>query len=51
MKSEAYINFFKHYSNGSVGYLEIELVLTQLIFTCSKSIIEALEKGVKYIQS
>ena len=51
MKSEAYINFFKHYLNGSVGYLEIELVLTQLTFTCSKSIIEALEKGVKYIQS
>ena len=24
---------------------------TQLTFTCSKSIIETLEKGVKYVQS
>ena len=26
-------------------------VITQLTFTCSKSTIEPLEKGVKYVQS
>ena len=31
--------------------LEINLGLTQLTFTCSKSTIETLEKGVKYMQS
>ena len=25
--------------------------VTQLIFTCSKSIIETIEKGIKYVQS
>ena len=28
-----------------------KIVLTQLTFTCSKSTIETLEKGVKYVQS
>ena len=31
-------------------FLEVSL-LTQLAFTCSKSTIETLEKGVKYVQS
>ena len=31
-------------------FINIDMVLSQLIFTCSKSIIEALEKGVKYVQ-
>ena len=29
----------------------IEEIITQLTFTCSKSTIETLEKGVKYVQS
>ena len=32
-------------------YRKRPVVLTHLTFTCSKSTIEALEKGVKYIQS
>ena len=28
-----------------------ECILTQVTFTCSKAIIETLEKGVKYVQS
>ena len=36
----------------SVGTLFIyQKVFTQLTFTCSKSTIETLEKGVKYVQS
>ena len=27
------------------------IVTTQLTFTCSKSVVETLEKGVKYVQS
>ena len=29
----------------------LEIPCTKIIFTCSKSIIQALEKGMKYIQS
>ena len=34
------------YESGTV-----KLLVTQLTFTCPKSIIETLEKGVKYVQS
>ena len=44
--------------NYGIGIMTMELFQpffivgnTQLIFTCSKSTIETLEKGVKYIQS
>ena len=36
------IIFLKHEKN---------VFLTQLTFTCSKSTVETLEKGVKYVQS
>ena len=32
-------------------YMLGTLVVTQLTFTCSKTTIETLEKGVKYVQS
>ena len=32
-------------------FVNIYMVLSQLKFTCSKSIIETLEEGVKYVQS
>ena len=31
-------------------FIDIDMVLSQLIFTCSKTIIEVLEKGVKYVK-
>ena len=56
------ISFYFKYYNSDRGYAILEekrvwsvlqwLVETfQLIFTCSKSIIETLKKGVKYVQS
>ena len=36
-------------ANQIAGFLDEQY--TQLAFTCSKSIIETLEKGVKYAQS
>ena len=32
-------------------FIKIDMVLSQLTFTCSKSIIETVEKAVKYVQS
>ena len=34
-----------------ISVIHLYLQLTQLTFTCSKSTIETLEKGVKYVQS
>ena len=39
---EKLIEWFQY--DGAMG-------VTQLIFTCSKSIIETIEKGIKYVQS
>ena len=35
----------------NLAHFETANEITQLIFTCSKSTIETLEKGVKYVQS
>ena len=32
-------------------FLDTEIIRTQLTFTCSKSTVEVLEKGMKYVQS
>ena len=39
------------FENFDIWKKYIEKINTQLTFTCSKSVIETLEEGVKYIQS
>ena len=44
------IRIIKENQASFVDYLDILMVLSQLTFTYSKSTIEALEKGVKYVK-
>ena len=37
--------------NGELSVIDTDEEITQLTLTCSKSTVETLEKGVKYIQS
>ena len=43
--------FFVEKSPILISVIHLRLQLTQLTFTCSKSAIETLEKGMKYVQS
>ena len=49
------LNLCESYEKRGAGILYYQIVgmylINQLTFTCSKSTIETLEKGVKYVQS
>ena len=41
----------RHFRKNSLLYQFLSILSTQLTFTCSKSTVEAIEKGVKYVYS
>ena len=52
MTEVIYVSFKKFKFKKEFGlYIGVSGFITQLTFTCSKSIIESLEKSDKYVQS